>query len=335
VGTQVSGILAQIYADFNDRVSAGQVLARIDTTLLASAVRAAEANLERSEAELAQAQRNWERSDRLFADQVVTEVERDQTLNQLAISRASAKAARIDLERARQNLAYTTITAPIAGTIIERDVDVGQTVAASLAAPKLFQIAGNLARLQILAAVDESDIGQIRQGQTARFTVQAYPDRTFTGTVRQVRLQSVVQDNVVNYPVVIDVDNAEGLLLPGMTATVDFIVAGSHDVLKVANAALRFKASEAMWAELRQRPGSSSRTLLWFLDEAGGLTAAPVRTGISDGQYTEISGDALREGLQVIAGTGGAASAAATASTNPFQSTRGRTSGGPPPPGGF
>ena len=386
VGTQVSGILSEITVDFNDRVREGQVIARIGTTLLASAVRAAEASLERAEAQLAQAEADYERMERLFKDQVVTEVERNTTRYQRDINRAAVKAARIDLERARKNLAYTTITAPISGTIVERTVDVGQTVAASLSAPKLFLIAGDLTKLQILAAVDESDIGQIKQGQAARFTVQAYPDKVFEGHVRQVRLQSTMQENVVSYTVVVDVDNSSGVLLPGMTATVDFIIESRQDVFKVANAALRFRASDEMWAELRSRrekeggpglgagatgnqregggdragggardagtaragadmraghgaqaaqgqPGGNrsegDRTLLWYLDESGRLNARPVRAGITDGQSTEISGEGLSDGLQVIAGTNGG-TAATSASPNPFQGGQQSRPGGPP-----
>lgn len=198
VGTQVSGIIDRIYVDFNDTVKKGQVITRPDTTLLESAVRDAEANLER-------------------------------------------------------NQAYATIYAAISGTVIERKVDVGQTVASSLSTPQLFLIADDLTRMQILASVDESDIGRIEEGQTGRFTVQAYPDDTFEGTVRQVRLQSTIEENVVDYTVVVDVENPGGRLLPGMTATVDFLVETVSDVLKVPNAALRFRATKEMMAGARDR----------------------------------------------------------------------------------
>ena len=381
VGTQVSGIISHIYVDFNDKVRRGQIIARIDTTLLTSAVRDAEATVERNQAQLRQAEREFERIKGLFDKQFITEVEFNQAQYNLDIAVAATKSAEISLERARQNMSYATIYAPISGTVIERNVDVGQTVAASFSAPQLFLIADDLARMEILASVDESDIGMIEDGQTARFTVQAYPDNTFTGTVRQVRLQSTVQENVVNYTVVVDVNNEEGKLLPGMTATVDFLIETAEDVLKVSNAALRFRPTEAMMAEVRERmqsqreerqadlpdsvrqqraerrgqrsgdgqqgsfgsqggqrsqggfggfggQGRSDFTMLWYLDEAGNLSMAPARTGITDGTMTEIRSRRLEPGMQIIAGV---TQAAQSQSNNPFQNNQqGRRR-----PGGF
>lgn len=258
VGTQVSGIVSDIYVDFNDHVEKGQVIARIDTTLLTSAVRDAESNVERNQAQLRQAEREYARIEGLFEKQFVTEVEYNQALYNLDIARAATKSSEISLERARQNLSYATIYAPISGTVIERGVDVGQTVAASFSAPLLFLIADELSRMEILASVDESDIGQIKQGQRARFTVQAYDD-VFEGIVRQVRLQSSMQENVVNYTVVVDVANEEGLLLPGMTAIVEFLIETAEGVLKVPNAALRFRPTEAMMAQMRAQREQSGQ----------------------------------------------------------------------------
>jgi HlyD family secretion protein len=253
VGTQVSGLIATIGADFNDRVSAGQVIAVIDTTLLASEVRSARANVARAEAERNDAQRELARTQELFREQLVSQTDLDKALYAAESSAASLVSARVGLDRASNNLKYATIRAPISGTVVERNVDVGQTVAANFSAPQLFLIAEDLARMQILAAVDESDIGKIVEGQSARFTVQAHDDEQFQGTVRQVRLQSTVSENVVNYTVVVDVDNTDGRLLPGMTATVDFVVSRAESVLTVANAALRFKPTEAMVAALQAR----------------------------------------------------------------------------------
>ncbi|MCY4224246.1 MAG: efflux RND transporter periplasmic adaptor subunit, partial [Bacteroidetes bacterium] len=258
VGTQVSGIISDIYVDFNDRVRAGQIIARIDTTLLWSTVRDAESNLERNQAQLKQAQRELDRLEPLYNQQFVTEVDYSRAQFDLDIAKAATKSAEISLDRARQNLSYATIIAPISGTVIERNVDVGQTVAASFSAPQLFLIADDLSTMEILASVDESDIGQIQEGQFARFTVQAYPDDMFDGTVRQVRLQSTVQENVVNYTVVIDVENPDGRLLPGMTATVDFLIESASDVLKIPNAALRFRATPQMFEVIRARRQAAS-----------------------------------------------------------------------------
>lgn len=253
VGTQVSGIISHIYVDFNDNVQQGQIIARIDTTLLTSSVRDAEANVERNKAQLRQAEREFKRIGGLFDKQFVTEIDFNRAQYDLDIAVAATKSAEISLERARQNLSYATIYAPISGTVIERNVDMGQTVAASFSAPQLFLIADDLSRMEILASVDESDIGQIQNGQRARFTVQAYPDEEFTGVVRQVRLQSTTTENVVNYTVVVDVENPEGKLLPGMTTIIDFLIQTAQDVLKIPNAALRFRPTEAMMAEVRDR----------------------------------------------------------------------------------
>ena len=258
VGTQVSGKVTELRADFNDRVKRGQLIARIDPTLLRQAVLDASASMERGRAELERAEREYERKRTLFERKVLTESEFNSAQYELAVARANLKSAQVSLDRARQNLAYTEIYAPIDGIVVERNVEPGQTVAASLSAPQLFLIANDLARMQILAAVDEADIGKIHEGQAARFTVQAYPDQSFTGTVQQVRLQSTTQENVVNYTVVVGVENPEGRLLPGMTASVDFLVETAADVLLVPNAALRFRPTEEMLAQVREARGGEA-----------------------------------------------------------------------------
>ncbi len=348
VGTQVSGILAKIFVDFNDPVQKGQVLALIDPTLLQIAVRNAEANLEKNQAQLNQATRDYERAMSLRQQQILSETDYSQAQTNLDMARAGVKSAAVALDQAKQNLTYATIYAPISGTVVERDVDVGQTVAASLSAPKLFTIAGDLARMQILASVDESDIGNIREGQTAEIKVQAYPAEAFTGKVRQVRLQSTTQENVVNYTVVVDVRNDDHRLLPGMTATVSFVVAQAADVLKVPNAALRVVPTAEMLAELRagrtaqsgdqskSRADGQSRTpragmgRLYSLNN-GRLAAIRVKTGLTDGKTTEVQGEGLKEGAQVIGGV--TQGTAAQASSNPFQTQGARTSGRPGPGG--
>jgi HlyD family secretion protein len=253
VGTQVSGLIAKLYVDFNDTVTKGQVIAQIDTTLLESNLRDAEASLERSQAELRQAERELERFTSLNQQGIAPLADLNNAQYGFEVAHAQLKSADASLARARQNLAYATITAPVSGTVVERAVDVGQTVAASLQAPELFTIANDLSQMQILASVDESDIGSIGEGQPVRFTVKTYPERTFSGTVKQVRLQSTVDQNIVNYTVVIAVANPDRTLLPGMTATVEFVVASADDVLKVANAALRFRPPDALATVARER----------------------------------------------------------------------------------
>ena len=251
VGTQVSGQMAEIYVDFNDNVSAGDLIARIDPRILEQEVQLAEVNLTRNQAELDQTRRELERTIELHAAQVVTDSELDLARYQFALADAAFRSAEINLERARRNLEYTEIRAPINGVVVSRNIEVGQTVAASLSAPILFLLAQDLAKMEILASVDESDIGQIHEGQPVHFSVQAYPEREFHGVVQQVRLQSTTQDNVVTYSVVVNAENLDGALLPGMTATLDIVLEREEDVLRVSNTALRFSPTQAMLEELQ------------------------------------------------------------------------------------
>jgi HlyD family secretion protein len=368
VGTQVSGQIAQLYVDFNDRVKRGQLLARIDPTMQQQAVLDAQAGLERSEAELAQAQREHTRNAQLYESRVLAAAELETSAAKLATTEAARKSARIALDRAERNLSYTAIHAPIDGIVVERNVDVGQTVAASLSAPQLFLIANDLSRMQILASVDEADIGTIRDGVPVRFTVQSYPSRSFTGAVKQVRLQSTTRENVVNYTVVVAVANPDGQLLPGMTATARFVTDSAIDVLTVPNAALRFRPSGTTVATSRTargdsaigqraipragrgggaRPESARRqsqadapetgtnATLWTLNAAGTPEALRVRAGLSDGQRTAVAGPGLDAGLRVIVGmvqAERATTSGAAGSTNPLQPV---PTGGPRRPGGF
>jgi HlyD family secretion protein len=380
VGTQVSGQVAAIYVDFNDSVKKGQLVARIDPTLQQQSVRDAEAGFERVQAELTQAQRDYDRNKQLFDARVLTETEFNAAEYKLAIAKASAKSAQITVDRARQNLSYTSIYAPIDGIVVERNVDVGQTVAASLSAPQLFLIANDLSQMQILASVDESDIGVIKEGQPVRFHVQAYPNESFTGAVRQVRLQSKTQDNVVNYTAVVAVENKSGKLLPGMTATVEFLTETATDALIVPNAALRFRPSDAAstaaagqqataaraggagatgagatgaaatrpaGAGAARAGGTGARTgttrgatagMIWYQDTDGTVKGIRIRTGITDGQKTVVTGEGITEGMQVIIGAAVAsatgASPATPAASSPFQ-TQTQGGGGPRGPGGF
>ena len=374
VGTQVSGQVSAIYADFNQKVKKGQLLARIDPTLANQAVQDAAAGVEKAQAQYAQANDEYQREKQLRDQGVVTATEFGTAQENYTVAAASLKSAQIALDRARQNLAYTNIYAPIDGIVVERNVDVGQTVAASLSAPQLFLIANDLSQMQILAAVDESDIGSIQQGQPVKFTVQSYPNQTFSGVVQQVRLQSTTQDNVVNYTVVVAVQNPDGKLLPGMTATVQFLTGSATNVLEVPNAALRFRPSADMLAAagITQPATGASRSdtsrkgaagtgtsrsaqgatagkatsgttprapgaTLWYVGKNGALAMTRVRTGLTDGQSTEVSGSGIAAGMQVIIGAaqpGQAttpASSGAARTTNPFQPQ----GGGSRRPGGF
>ena len=369
VGTQVSGQIAANYVDFNDEVKKGQLISRIDPTVLQQQVLAGEANLQRSQADLDNPRQNLDREVSLLQQGLAAQTDYNTARYQYNVAQSALTLAKVNLETARNNLAYTEIRAPIDGVVIARNVDVGQTVAASLSAPTLFVIAQDLKKMQILASVDESDIGRVRDGQDVRFTVQSYPNATFSGKVSQVRLQSAVTENVVTYTVVVEVDNPDGRLLPGMTATVQIVVDRVSGVLKVPNGALRFAPSESAQPEAAERKAeaagaasvasatsatgttamattrggsagsgarraskgntsASDRGQLWYLSDGGKLTVAVVRKGITDGQFTEITGPDVKEGMQVIASVAG--SAAATASSSPFQSeTHGPRGPGP------
>lgn len=250
VGTQVSGQVMELFADYNDRVRKGQLLARIDPTLQQQSLRNAEASLIRVQAALAQAERDYERTKTLYEQQIVTETEFDQAEYSVTVAKSNLTSSEIAKEQAARNLDYTEIYSPIDGVVVERNVERGQTVAASMSAPQLYLLATDLSRIEILAGVDESDIGTIVNGMSVRFTVSAYPNDSFEGTVRQVRLSSATQENVVSYTAVISVDNADLRLAPGMTAEVDFIVEQASDVFLVPNAALRFRPTEEMIAQL-------------------------------------------------------------------------------------
>jgi len=241
VGTQVSGIISRLYADFNSIVKEGQVIAQIDPTFLQQSVKDASASLERAQAQFADAKRVLERTKTLYEKNLESQVNFDAATTQFESSRAALKQAEASLDRAKINLAYATIYAPINGVVIDRKVNVGQTVAASFSSPTLYTIANSLQKMQVQTTVDESDIGKISIGQEATFTVDAYPDERFTGMVSQIRLAPVSIQNVVNYTVIIDVNNDQLKLMPGMTANVRILVGSSSNVLRVPNMALRFQ----------------------------------------------------------------------------------------------
>jgi len=355
VGTQVSGQIAELLVDYNDEVKQGQLLARIDPTLQQQAVTDAQANVERAQAQLLQAQRDNNRNGELMSSGLVARSAYEQTDSALDVARANVKSARVALDRAKQNLEYTNIYAPIDGVVVERNVDHGQTVAASLSAPQLFLIANDLTNMQILASVGEGDIASIKEGQKTKFKVQALANQTFEGVVKQVRLQSATSENVVNYTVVISVANAERKLLPGMTARVEFLTNSAEDVLKVANAALRFKPAADAKVATVERPQTATATgtagqaagsrrartgerpavgTLYTVNEQGTLTPIRVRTGLTDGSTTEIRGQNLKEGLKVVAGTAQPQSAEEqSGASSPFNSGQQQQRG--QRPGGF
>jgi HlyD family secretion protein len=303
VGTQVSGTIARIYVDYNDQVSKDQILAELDTSLFKAEVDNAEANLLNKEAALEEAQAEYDRNLPIFNKGVISDFQFITTRVKLKSRKAELQSARASLQKARRNHEYAVIRSPIDGIVIAKNVEEGQTVAANFETPTLFEIAADLSHLEILVNVDESDIGDIREGQKVTFEVQAYDGRVFEGTVKKIRLQPKLISNVVNYTVVVDAVNQEHLLLPGMTAEVDFIIAEKKNALLAPAAALQFQPPGAPAGESGSREAGEDQGRLWFIDRNGRLAKEQVKTGIADGSFTElIDAGALTEGMQVLCG---------------------------------
>jgi HlyD family secretion protein len=299
VGSQISGIIQRIHVDFNSPVRRGQVIAQIDPSTYAAAVSSAEAELDAATTNLELARKHWQRTEQLDARELVARSEVEHASAALRQAEAQVNVRRHALARAQRELDLCTIYAPTNGIVISRNVDVGQTVAASLNAPLLFLIASDLERLQINASVSEADIGSVRERQRVRFTVDAYRGREFVGEVIQVRNAPRVQDNVVHYGTIIAVDNAERLLKPGMTAEVAIITAEVNDAVRVRNAALRARLPDSILPP--EPPAADAADGRVYALQEGQVVAVPVRTGLSDGLYTEIL-EGVREGETLVIG---------------------------------
>jgi HlyD family secretion protein len=311
VGSQVSGRVQQLNVDFNSTVEKGQVIAKIDPQLFDAALEQAKANalaaqgsLTRAQVQAADAERQLARTKTLADRQVIAQAELDTaTANaeaaraQIDVARGNLAQAKASLHQAEVNLQYTTITSPISGTVISRNVDVGQTVAASLQAPTLFVIAEDLRKMQVDTAVAEADVGKLSPGMPATFMVDAFPNERFKGKVRQIRNAPQTLQNVVTYDAVIDVENPDLKLKPGMTANVTFVWAERNDVLKVPNAALRFKPANAGGWKKGERPPPDEKTL--YTLEGENLVPHKVKVGVTDGSVTEIV-EGIDEGAMVV-----------------------------------
>ena len=241
VGSQVSGTIAKLFVDYNSKVKAGQVIAIIDSTFLYASVREAQANLDHNQAQVNEAKRTLDRSKEMFSKGLISQADLDAAQTTYETDVAQRNQTQAALDRANVNLKYAVIRAPISGVVIDRAVNVGQTVAASLQTPNIFSIANDLSQMQVSASVDEADIGQIKEDQQVTFTVDAYPDVQFHGRVWQVRLAPITVQNVVTYTVVIEVPNPDLKLRPGMTATVSILIDKRENVLRVSTVALRFQ----------------------------------------------------------------------------------------------
>lgn len=319
VGTQVSGTAKKLYADFNDKVEAGQVLVQLDDSLFRAQLGQSEANVANALASIELAKANEARMQDLFKQEYVSRQELDQAVQALKAARAQLALAQAQREKDATNVAYTTIRSPVSGVVVAREVDVGQTVAASFQTPTLFKIAQDLRQMQIDSNFAEADIGNIKVGQLARFTVDAFPDRAFAGKVKQLRLNPTTQQNVVTYNVVVSVDNPEQLLLPGMTAYVNIVIAQHEGVLLVPNAALRFrpqdgerKARGPKGKDDKREAGSATV----YIQEAGLAKPVRIKTGITDNRVTEVLSGELHEGDALIVEERGAADSGAPSSSS-------------------
>jgi HlyD family secretion protein len=317
VGTQVSGTIKSLFVDFNSRVKKGQIIAQIDPSTFESQAQqaranllVAQANLDKSNTALVDAKRTFDRNKELFSKNLVprsdldtSETNYETASAQVGSSKAQIEQAKASLDFAMQNLEYTRILSPVDGVVISRNVDVGQTVAASFQTPTLFTIAQDLTKMQIDTNVAESDIGVVKVGQDVEFTVDAYPDTMFKGKVWQKRQAPITVQNVVTYDVVIQVDNRDFKLMPGMTANVSIIIVTRHDALRITNAAMRFRFSErpagAGSGSGAAGAGEKRGPAVWALenDKPKRVSITP---GISDGTFTEVVAGDLREGQQTI-----------------------------------
>jgi HlyD family secretion protein len=333
VGSQVSGTVAELNADFNDRVKKGQVLLKLDPTLFNAQIKQGEANLASAQASKRLALATLERNEKLVAQNYISAIAMDQAKREVDVADANIKVAKAQLESAQANLNNSVIRAPIDGVIIKRTIDMGQTVAASFQTPNLFQIARDLTKMQIDTNVSEADVGALKDGQPAHFVVDAYPDREFDAKLRQFRLAANVQQNVVTYNVVLDVDNQQELLKPGMTAQVRLVVGARQNVLRIPTAALRFKLSEEEQAkEAKAKAGEANKNAsasaaalpasepeddvafrtkkdltrsfkIYKLNEKNQAVPVDIKIGLSNFRFTEVLSGDLKAGDKVITRT--------------------------------
>ncbi|HEY8182450.1 MAG TPA: efflux RND transporter periplasmic adaptor subunit [Thermoanaerobaculia bacterium] len=349
IGSQVSGVISRLYADFNSKVKKGQLLAELDPTPFQAQVDQRRADVTQAQVQTANFKISYERQGRLLKAGLAPQADYDSAKAQYDGARAQVQQAAAALSQAVTNLKYTKIVSPIEGIVVDRQYDVGQTVAASFQAPTLFSIAQDLTKMQVQADVDQSDIGRVRVGQISRFTVDAYPDEEFRGRIAQIRLNATVSQNVVTYPVMIEVPNPDEKLRPKMTANVTIDVAVVRDVLRIPNSALRFKPDTAQvpaattattTSGVGQRaaggggatppPGGGGergmagmgrgrgfggaagmmartqaapkRQTIYLLDDNKKLKPAQIRTGISDGRYTQVVDGDVKGGDSIVVG---------------------------------
>jgi len=309
VGTQVSGTVEKLYVDFNSQVKENQVLLELNTDLTQAKLAQSQASLNSANAKLALSQTKAKRMRELFQQQYISRQELDDAEADVVANMALKAQVQAQVQTDSINVANTVIRSPVSGVVIDRSVDEGQTVAASFQTPTLIKIAQDLTKMQINASFSEADLGKLKTGQTASFRVDAFPNENYQGVVRQIRLNPTTQQNVVTYDVVIDVANPELKLLPGMTAYVDIVLEERSNVLLVPNAALRFKptiakdkkavATNTDTVKTGRKGGRSGMAKVYTVVQ-GELKDIKFKTGISDGKFTEVLGDELKEGTAVV-----------------------------------
>ena len=298
VGTQVSGIVNKLYVDYNSQVKKGQVIAELDKTNLLSELNTAKANLASATSNLSYQAANMNRYQTLYKKGLVSADEYENALLTYRQAKEQVASSKENVQKAQTNLGYATITSRIDGTVISKSVEEGQTVAASFNTPELFTIAKDLTNMQVVANVDEADIGGVKEGDRVTFTVDAYPDDTFEGTVKQVRLEATTTNNVVTYEVVISAPNADLKLKPGLTANVTIYTQERSGVLAVANKALRFTPTKETVGKDMKIVDCKGKNKVWTLSDKT-LTAHPVTIGQTDGVHTEII-KGIRKGQKIV-----------------------------------
>lgn len=298
VGTQVSGIVSKLYVDYNSVVKAGQVIAELDRTNLMSDLASSQANLRSAQSDLDYQKSNYERYKNLYDQGLISANDYDQARLSYVRAQQTVAQQRESVRRAKTNLGYATITSPIDGVVLSKEVEEGQTVASSFNTPTLFKIAQDLTNMRVIADVDEADIGEVKEGQRVTFTVDAFPNDVFEGSVTQVRQQATTESNVVTYEVVISAPNNDLKLKPGLTANVTIFTLELNDVLAVPSKALRFTPNEAMLNEGETITDVEGRQKLW-VKEGPNIKAIAVETGMSNGALTQITRGAS-DGLEVL-----------------------------------
>ena len=320
VGSQVSGTIDNLYVDFNSKVKKGDVLLTIEPSVLQATVDESKASLDSAVSQLNFAKSEYNRNKMLYGEDFISRAEMEQSQTQYEQAQQSVKRAQSTYDRAVTNLGYATIVSPVDGTVISRKVDVGQTVAASFQTPDLFEIAEDLTKMQIETAVSEADIGVIKDGQAVTFTVDAYPTETFDGVVRQIRLSPTTTSNVVVYTVVIDVDNTDLRLMPGMTAFVTVIISEKENVWRAANSAFLVRSFDRFL--LPEETGGATPVSHLAILRDGKLLMVPYTKGLSTATETEIISEEIQMGDKIIVGKTGMTSAGTGQQMNPMRGPR-------------